>query len=125
MPGRTDRSFPFSRASAADDRSALCRWVEQDADELLASVRHCIDSVCREMAAMGLDAAASVACVGIANQRETVVAWDSITGRPIYNAIGMRWGSAICSSALSLLISTTCPAAQSGAIRGRQRCWAS
>ena len=28
-----------------------------------------------------------IACIGIANQRETVVVWDKITGKPIYNAI--------------------------------------
>ena len=28
-----------------------------------------------------------VACIGITNQRETVVIWDRSTGKPIYNAI--------------------------------------
>jgi glycerol kinase len=28
-----------------------------------------------------------VACVGITNQRETTVAWDSVTGKPLHNAL--------------------------------------
>ena len=26
--------------------------------------------------------------IGITNQRETTIVWDSVTGRPLYNAIG-------------------------------------
>ena len=58
-------------------------WVEEDANEIfetqLATVN---DAVGRADIPMS-----SVACIGIANQRETVVAWDSISGEPLYNAI--------------------------------------
>jgi len=27
--------------------------------------------------------------IGITNQRETTIVWDSKTGRPLYNAIGL------------------------------------
>lgn len=30
---------------------------------------------------------AQIAAVGVTNQRETVIIWDKITGKPIYNAI--------------------------------------
>jgi len=50
-------------------------WVEHDAEELLGHVRRAIE------------AAGPVAAIGIANQGETVVAWDARTGKPIHNAI--------------------------------------
>jgi len=50
-------------------------WVEHDPEELLAHVTSAISS------------AGPVDAIGIANQGETVIAWDSRTGRPIYNAI--------------------------------------
>lgn len=52
-------------------------WVEHDATELLANVR--------EMLARAVDAGAEA--VALANQGETVVAWDRRDGRPICNAI--------------------------------------
>ncbi len=50
-------------------------WVEHDAEELLKHVSACIT------------AAGKVDAIGLANQGETLVAWDSETGKPIYNAI--------------------------------------
>jgi glycerol kinase len=54
-------------------------WVEQDPEELLANIR------------AGIAAAETSrrppAAVGLANQGETVVAWDRASGRPIANAI--------------------------------------
>jgi len=31
---------------------------------------------------------ADIVAIGITNQRETTIVWDSITGEPLYNAIG-------------------------------------
>lgn len=31
---------------------------------------------------------ADIVAIGITNQRETTVVWDSVTGQPLYNAIG-------------------------------------
>ena len=50
-------------------------WVEQDALELLANVRLC------------LDVAGSVDAVGLDNQGETCLAWDAETGAPVGPAI--------------------------------------
>jgi glycerol kinase len=50
-------------------------WVEHDAEELLNHVAQCIK------------AAGPVDAIGLANQGETIVAWDSETAKPIYNAI--------------------------------------
>lgn len=58
-------------------------WVEHDASEIWDSVRWTIRRALRE-AGRGLG---DIAAVGITNQRETVVAWDRRTGRPIAPAI--------------------------------------
>ena len=54
-------------------------WVEHDADEIWTSQL----AVAREVVAD----AASIAAIGISNQRETTVVWDRATGEPIHNAI--------------------------------------
>ena len=58
-------------------------WVEQDPMDIYAnqyaSLTECI-------AKSGVDPQ-DIAAVGITNQRETVIAWDKTTGRPICNAI--------------------------------------
>ncbi|MFB0841629.1 glycerol kinase GlpK [Paenibacillus oleatilyticus] len=58
-------------------------WVEQDAEEIWESVVSVI-SLCLSKAGI---APSQVAAIGIANQRETTVVWDKMTGKPIYNAI--------------------------------------
>ncbi|MBG1232712.1 FGGY family carbohydrate kinase [Aestuariivirga litoralis] len=50
-------------------------WVEHDAEELLAHI------------GMALEKAGQVDAIGIANQGETLLAWDATTGIPIYRAI--------------------------------------
>jgi len=55
-------------------------WVEHDAAEIWARTLACA----RE--AVGEDEAA-IAAIGIANQRETVVAWDRASGEPLARAI--------------------------------------
>jgi len=58
-------------------------WVEQDADEIW----HTQQRAGREaLAAAGLTAA-DVAAIGITNQRETTIAWDPGSGRPLAPAI--------------------------------------
>lgn len=67
----------FTPAAALEHRQIYPQagWVEHDAEELLANVKSCLDAI------------GEVDAVGIDNQGETVVAWDSRTGRPVYNAI--------------------------------------
>jgi glycerol kinase len=58
-------------------------WVEHDAEEIYeASV-----AVLREALGKAERSAADVAAIGITNQRETVVIWDKVTGKPIHRAI--------------------------------------
>ncbi len=58
-------------------------WVEQDPMEIYAS-QYAALSEC--IAKSGIDTE-EIAAIGITNQRETVIAWDKRTGKPIYNAI--------------------------------------
>ena len=56
-------------------------WVEHDAEEIWQKVKKCVLEVSK-----GIDPE-EVYGIGITNQRETVVAWDGKTGKPLCNAI--------------------------------------
>ena len=58
-------------------------WVEHDPAEIWAAVVATLG----EVASRRGDAGDAVAAVGITNQRETVVAWDRSTGRPLHRAL--------------------------------------
>lgn len=58
-------------------------WVEHDPEEIWKSQLDTLKSAIADSGA-GID---EIACIGITNQRETVVVWDRFTGKPIYNAI--------------------------------------
>lgn len=58
-------------------------WVEHDAAEIWHNTRRVIPQA---LADIGISVA-DVAAVGIANQRETFVLWEKVTGRPVCPAI--------------------------------------
>ncbi len=58
-------------------------WVEHDPNEIISSVYYVLHEVVKSL---GVDSA-GIEAIGITNQRETVVAWDERTGKPLYNAI--------------------------------------
>ena len=58
-------------------------WVEHDAEEIWAAVQTTLSELAGRLAADGM----AVAAVGITNQRETVVAWDRRSGRPLHRAL--------------------------------------
>jgi glycerol kinase len=58
-------------------------WVEHDPLEILAATR----AVVREALQAGGVSGSQLVALGVANQRETVVAWDARTGQPYHNAI--------------------------------------
>ncbi|HVL74687.1 MAG TPA: glycerol kinase GlpK [Noviherbaspirillum sp.] len=58
-------------------------WVEHDANEIWSSQLAVARQVMKETGVT----AASIAAIGITNQRETVVLWDRKTGEPVANAI--------------------------------------
>lgn len=61
-------------------------WVEQDPLEILRAVRECLNQTVFNLRQLTIDPSDIVA-IGITNQRETTVVWDSVTGEPLYNAI--------------------------------------
>lgn len=83
---RTDRPH----AQLVDGRG----WVEHDPEEIY---RNTIAAVRELLEKSGADPE-RIACVGISNQRETALAWDRGTGKPVYNAIVWQCarGEAIC-----------------------------
>lgn len=58
-------------------------WVEHDPEDIWTGVLEVIKNVIAEADKTGH----IVLSMGITNQRETAVAWDRVTGKPIYNAI--------------------------------------
>ena len=58
-------------------------WVEHDPDEIWDSVRATLAELGARLAERG----DTVAAIGITNQRETLVAFDRSTGRPLHRAI--------------------------------------
>src|SRR4029077_14778722 len=58
-------------------------WVEHDPEEIWRAQLACARSALKA-AKLG---AGKVAAIGITNQRETTVAWDRGTGKPMHNAI--------------------------------------
>ena len=58
-------------------------WVEHDADEIWEVTRKVAIGALSDAGTQG----AELAGIGIANQRETVVAWDPKTGEPVHRAL--------------------------------------
>ncbi len=69
-------------------------WVEHDAEEIWKNVL----AVIREIAKRNPKKISKLAGLSIANQRETVVVFDRVTGKPLHNAIvwQCRRGAEIC-----------------------------
>ena len=64
-------------------------WVSHDAEEIFRNVILTAGTLIGQMA---IDKK-SVAAIGISNQRETTVAWDRETGKPVEHAIVWQWAS--------------------------------
>lgn len=60
-------------------------WAEQDPEELLSATYECINETVNVF--QRTHSLSQICAVGIANQRETTIVWDSTNGRPLYNAI--------------------------------------
>ncbi len=58
-------------------------WVEHDANEIWDSQLAVTKEVLKNNGLTGQD----IAAIGITNQRETTVAWNKVSGEPIFNAI--------------------------------------
>jgi len=55
-------------------------WVEHDPMEIWSTVVDTIEELNQRYAG-------NISAVGITNQRETIIVWDKITGKPVHNAI--------------------------------------
>jgi glycerol kinase len=64
----------------------LRRWHEHDPWEIISSVEQCIDRATSIFVDMEHNVS-DIKAVGLTNQRETTVVWDTNTGQPLYNAI--------------------------------------
>ncbi|KAH0334963.1 glycerol kinase, partial [Aureobasidium melanogenum] len=64
-------------------------WHEQDPEELYNSVTNSLDKCLNKFLEQGFRKD-QITCLGVTNQRETTIAWDSTSGRPLYNAT--VWG---------------------------------
>ena len=58
-------------------------WVEHDPHELWSTTVKTCHNALKKASLTSSD----IKAIGIANQRETVIVWDKVTGDPIYNAI--------------------------------------
>ena len=76
------KKFVLSRSASIAQIYPQPSFVEENANEIYANTL----SVLIEMIESAPDLS-SVAGIGITNQRETVVAWDRKSGKPLYNAI--------------------------------------
>ena len=56
-------------------------WVEHDATEIWETTLACLRAVTARIGP------SRIAAIGVTNQRETVVAWDRVTGEPLARAI--------------------------------------
>ncbi|KAF2271569.1 glycerol kinase [Westerdykella ornata] len=61
-------------------------WHEHDPREIIKSIEECIEVAVEDFVELGHEIS-DIRAVGITNQRETTVVWDSNTGEPLYNAI--------------------------------------
>lgn len=92
-----DQGTSSSRAIVFDEKGSACAvaqrefrqifpksgWVEHDPHEIWSSQASVIAEAITMLDINGLN----IAGIGITNQRETTIAWDSETEEPVYNAI--------------------------------------
>ena len=92
-----DQGTSSSRAIVFDEKGTTCAvaqkefrqifpksgWVEHDPHEIWSSQASVIAEAITTLDINGLN----IAGIGITNQRETTIVWDSVTEEPIYNAI--------------------------------------
>ncbi|PJF17716.1 hypothetical protein PSACC_02481 [Paramicrosporidium saccamoebae] len=63
-------------------------WIEHDPEELVESVKSCIETACRDIwNKHNVNAKDRIKAIGITNQRETTIAWSQRTGRALHPAL--------------------------------------
>ncbi|KAF2400952.1 glycerol kinase [Trichodelitschia bisporula] len=61
-------------------------WHEHDPQQLIDSVRECMEKATADFTSKGHDVS-DIRAIGITNQRETTLVWDTETGEPLHPAI--------------------------------------
>ncbi|KAM3968652.1 glycerol kinase 2 isoform 2-T2 [Aphomia sociella] len=61
-------------------------WWEQDPMEIIHHIRVCAENAIGKLTELGYTKS-DIVTLGITNQRETTIAWDKVTGKPLYPAI--------------------------------------
>ena len=72
--------FEMIRQKTVDQIYPKPDWVEEDAEEIFLSTYMCLEDAVDKVDG-------DVLAISITNMRETVVCWDKLTGKPLYNAI--------------------------------------
>lgn len=62
-------------------------WLEHDPREIISAVRECAKVAIHLLPNHGFSKS-NIACIGVTNQRETVMMWNKQDGKPLHNAIG-------------------------------------
>lgn len=79
----SQQNLVYNFQAQFSDETPQPGWVEHSPQILLTSVVECIEKCLKEYQINP----SSIVSIGITNQRETTVVWDSETGEPLYNAI--------------------------------------
>ncbi len=62
-------------------------WADHDPIVIMKTVTDCVEETCDKLTEMGYNPAKDIKAIGITNQRETTVVWDSVYGLPLHPAI--------------------------------------
>ncbi|CDH60090.1 glycerol kinase [Lichtheimia corymbifera JMRC:FSU:9682] len=79
-------------------------WVEQDPYEMLDLAKACMEHAVRKLNGTGYTSS-DIQAIGVTNQRETTLAWDKLTGLPLYPAI--IWSDARTTETVQKLAATS------------------
>lgn len=92
-----DQGTTSSRALLFDKGGNICALAQQEFDQIFPQpgwVEHSPEQIASSQFAVALESLKTVAAgpkdvvaIGVANQRETAIAWNRDTGQPVYNAI--------------------------------------
>ena len=67
-------------------------WVQQDPIEMInkmnETIEKSVDVFCCKLNIEKSEVSKYIKAVGVTNQRETTILWDSITGKPLFDALG-------------------------------------
>ncbi len=74
-------SLEIAKAKELEQFYPKPSWVEEDAEEIFLATKLCLEEACEKIEGETLLG------VSLTNMRETVVAWDKFTQKPLYNAI--------------------------------------